>query len=186
MTPLYVALALLAFAALLVALSYNHLVRLRNKVTQAWQDVDVQLQRRHDLIPRLVEVVRGYAAHESALFEQLARLRSEAQRASGAAAKSEPESELADALGGAIAVAESYPNLRASQNYLSLQKEIADTEDEISAARFIYNGNVRIFNTRTQTFPVSMYADVFGFEPAEYFQASSPDREPLSAVLGVD
>ena len=105
MTPLYVALALLAFAALLVALSYNHLVRLRNKVTQAWQDVDVQLQRRHDLIPRLVEVVRGYAAHESALFEQLARLRSDAQRANGAAAKSEPESKLADALGVAIAVA---------------------------------------------------------------------------------
>ena len=173
MTPLYVVLAIFAFLGLLVALSYNHLVRLRNKVVEAWQDVDVQLQRRHDLIPRLVEVVKGYAAHESELFAELARLRGAAGMASGAAEKSAPEGELAVALGRAIAVAEGYPSLRAAENFRSLQKEIAETEDDLAAARVIYNGNVRIYNTRIQTLPVSFYADLLGFEPAEFFQADT-------------
>lgn len=171
MTPLYVVLALFAVVGLLIALSYNRLVRLRNKVVEAWQDVDVQLQRRHDLIPRLVEVVKGYAAHENELYVELARLRSEAERASGAQGKSAPERELALALSGAIAVAEGYPGLRAADNFLSLQKEIAETENEVAAARIIYNGNVRIYNTRIQIFPVSFYADVLGFAPADFFQA---------------
>ncbi len=173
MTPLYIVLVLLGFVALLVAISYNHLVRLRNKVGEAWRDVDVQLQRRHDLIPRLVETVKGYAAHESVLFGQLAKLRSEAEQARGAAALSAPELELAGALERAVAVAESYPELRASDNYLKLQKEIANTEDELAASREIYNGNVRIYNTRIQTFPVSAYADALGFYPAEFFQLAS-------------
>jgi LemA protein len=172
-TPLYVVLAIFAFVGLLVALSYNHLVRLRNKVVEAWRDVDVQLQRRHDLIPRLVEVVKGYAVHENELLSELARLRSAAGMASGAAEKSAPEGELAVALGGVIAVAEGYPSLRAAENFLSLQKEIAETEDEVAAARVIYNGNVRIYNTRIQTLPVSFYADLLGFEPAEFFQADA-------------
>jgi LemA protein len=171
-TPLYIVLALFAFAGLLLALSYNRLVRLRNKVTEAWQDVDVQLQRRHDLIPRLVEVVKGYAAHENELFAELARLRSEAERASGAAAKSAPESELTAAFAGTVAVAESYPSLRAAENFVSLQREIAETENEVAAARTIYNGNVRIYNTRIQTLPASFYADVLGFEPAAFFQTA--------------
>jgi LemA protein len=169
--PVYVVLALFAFVGLLVALSFNRLVRLRNKVVEAWRDVDVQLQRRHDLIPRLVEVVEGYAVHEKELFSELARLRADAERASGAAAKSAPESELAGALARAVAVAEGYPSLRAAENFLSLQKEIAATEDEIAASRIIYNGNVRIYNTHVQTFPVSFYADLLGFEPADFFQA---------------
>lgn len=173
MTPLYVVLILLGFVGLLVAISYNRLVRLRNKVGEAWRDVDVQLQRRHDLIPRLVETVKGYAAHESALFEQLAKLRSEAEQVRGAAAQSTPELELAGALERTVAVAEGYPELRASDNYLKLQKEIASTEDELAASREIYNGNVRIYNTRIQTFPVSVYADVLGFYPAEFFQLAS-------------
>jgi len=172
-TPLYVVLALVAFVGLLLAFSYNRLVRLRNKVAEAWRDVDVQLQRRHDLIPRLVEIVKGYAAHENELFAELARLRSEAERADGATAKSEPESELAAAVARTIAVAESYPSLRAAGNFLSLQKEIAETEDEVAAARIIYNGNVRIYNTHIQTFPVSFYADLLGFEPAAFFQADT-------------
>ena len=186
MTPLYVVLALFALAGLLVAVSYNRLVRLRNKVAEGWRDVDVQLQRRHDLIPRLVETVSGYSAHESAVFGELARLREKAEEANGAMAKSAPEAELAGALGDAIALAESYPELRATENYLALQKEIANTEDELAAARLIYNGNVRIYNTRIQSFPVLIYADLLGFEPAEYFQPSSPDREPLSTALAVD
>ena len=173
MTPLYVVLALFAFVGLLLALSYNRLVRLRNKVVEAWRDVDVQLQRRHDLIPRLVEVVKGYATHEGELFAKLARLRNEAEQATGAAAKSAPEGELAIAVGRTIAVAESYPNLRAAENFLSLQREIAETENEVAAARIIYNGNVRIFNTRIQTLPVSFYADLLGFEPAAFFQADT-------------
>jgi len=180
MTPLYVVLATFAVIGLLVALSYNRLVRLRNKVGEAWQDVDVQLQRRHDLIPKLVEIVKGYAAYESALFEQLTRLRSEAEQASGAAAQSAPELELAGALERAIAVAEGYPQLRASGNFLELQQEIVQTEDELAASRQIYNGNVRIFNTRIQTFPVSAYADVLGFERADFFQADEGYRESVS------
>jgi LemA protein len=172
-TPLYVVLALFALLGLLIALSYNRLVRLRNKVVEAWRDVDVQLQRRHDLIPRLVEVVKGYAVHEHELFNELAQLRADAERASGAAAKSAPESDLGVALAGAVAVAEGYPNLRAAENFRALQKEIAGTEDEVAAARTIYNGNVRIYNTRVQTFPVSFYADLLGFEPADFFQAES-------------
>jgi LemA protein len=171
LTALYVVLALFAFLGLLLALSYNRLVRLRNKVAEAWRDVDVQLQRRHDLIPRLVETVKGYATHESELLGELARLRGAAEQASGAAAKSAPERELAIALASTIAVAESYPALRATENFLSLQREIGETEDEVAAARTIYNGNVRIYNTRIQTLPVSFYADVLGFEPAAFFQA---------------
>lgn len=182
MTPLYIVLVLLGLLGLLVALSYNHLVRLRNKVGEAWRDVDVQLERRHDLIPRLAEVVKGYAAHESALFEQLASLRSEAGQARGAAAQSAPELELGGALERAVAVAEDYPELRASDSYLKLQKEIANTEDELAASRQIYNGNVRIYNTRIQTFPVSAYADVLGFEPADFFQADERDRVQLPAI----
>lgn len=177
MIPLYVVLALFSLIGLLIALSYNRLVRLRNKVVEAWQDVDVQLQRRHDLIPRLVEVVTGYAVHENELFNELALLRADAESASGAAAKSVPERELGAALAGAVAVAESYPSLRATENFLSLQKNIAETEDEVAAARTIYNGNVRIYNTRIQTFPVSFYADVLGFEPADFFQGESESRD---------
>lgn len=171
MTALYVVLALFAFLGLILALSYNRLVRLRNKVAEAWRDVDVQLQRRHDLIPRLVETVKGYATHESELLGELARLRGAAEQASGAAAMSAPERELAIALASTVAVAESYPALRATENFLSLQREIGETEDEVAAARTIYNGNVRIYNTRIQTLPVSFYADVLGFEPAAFFQA---------------
>jgi LemA protein len=171
LTALYVVLALFAFLGLILALSYNRLVRLRNKVAEAWRDVDVQLQRRHDLIPRLVETVKGYATHESELLGELARLRGAAEQASGAAAMSAPERELAIALASTVAVAESYPALRATENFLSLQREIGETEDEVAAARTIYNGNVRIYNTRIQTLPVSFYADVLGFEPAAFFQA---------------
>ncbi|MGD0167795.1 MAG: LemA family protein [Gaiellaceae bacterium] len=179
MTPLYVVLICFALIALLVAISYNGLVRLRNKVEEAWRDVDVQLQRRHDLIPRLVEVVKGYAAHESTLFEELTRLRSEAEVAQGADAKGEPEARLAGAIGRAVVVAESYPTLRASESFLSLQKEIAETEDEIAASRDIYNDNVRIYDSRIQSFPVSYYADLFGFEPAAFFQADADERESV-------
>ena len=171
MTGLYLVLALVALAGLLLALSYNRLVRLRNKVAEAWRDVDVQLQRRHDLIPRLVEIVRGYATHENELFAELARLRDEARTLHGAAEQSAPESRLEVAVAQTIALAESYPSLRAAGNFLSLQREIAETENEIGAARIIYNGNVRIFNTRIQTLPVSFYADLLGFEPASFFQA---------------
>jgi LemA protein len=181
--PVYVVLALFVFVGLLVALSFNRLVRLRNKVVEAWQDVDVQLQRRHDLIPRLVEIVEGYTVHEKELLNELARLRVDAERASGAAAKSVPESELAVAFGRTIAVAEGYPSLRAAENFLSLQKEIAETEDEVAAARIIYNGNVRIYNTHIQTFPVSFYADLLGFEPEYFFQADEGDRTPVSVPV---
>jgi LemA protein len=175
-------LALIAALAALVAISYNQLLRLRNKVEEAWYDVDVQLERRHHLIPRLVETVKGYAAHERELFDELARLRSEAVEAVGAGAKSAPEAQLARALERVIALAESYPGLRASENFLSLQREISHTEDEVAASRHIYNSNVRIYNNRVQTAPVSWYADLLGFESAEFFQAGAGERGPIAVA----
>jgi len=183
-TPLVVLLIVIAALTLFVGFSYNQLVRLRNKVDEAWQDVDVQLQRRHDLVPKLVEITKGYAAHERAIFDEVARARSEAQAVAGVADRSAPEAKLASVLTSAVAVVEAYPELRAAESFLELQHEIAHTEDEVAAARYIYNGNVRVFNTRIQTLPVSLYAEAFGFGPAEFFQADLAEKVPSDVKVG--
>ena len=154
--------------------TYNRLINLRNTITESWKNVDTELQRRYDLIPNLVETVKGYAAHEKAVFEEIAKARSQALSSRGT-----PEQQAADektlvrALGGLFAVAENYPDLKASENFLHLQEELVHTEDRIQAARRFYNGNVRTLNNKVQMFPSNLIASWFHFEPAEYFEVDS-------------
>jgi LemA protein len=161
---------------LVLVVSYNALVRLRNKVNEAWSGVDVQLERRHDLIPNLVAAVQGYAAHERDVFEQVAAARSAAQAATGPQAAGQAETALGAAVGNLLAVSESYPQLQASANFLHLQRELTETEDEIAASRRIYNGNVRIYNTRIESFPTALWAGSLGFGRADLFEAEPEAR----------
>lgn len=159
------------FLALLVIASYNRFVRQRNLVEESWRQVDVELRRRYDLVPNLVEVVKGYAAHERQVFESVAAARNAAQTDSGSRARQgEEESALTRSLRGLLAVAEAYPQLKADQQFLALQAQLAETEDRLAAGRRFYNGNVRALNTRVETFPSSVVASVFGFHKAEYFE----------------
>jgi len=152
-------------------LIYNSLVSLRNMVKESWSDVDTELKRRYDLIPNLVETVKGYAAHEREVLEQVARARAAAAADHGPVAhQSETEQTLQDSLGRLFAVAERYPDLKASANFLELQKELANTENRIQAARRFYNGNVRDYNTRCQMFPSSIIASMFKFQSADFFR----------------
>jgi LemA protein len=153
----------------LVAL-YNRLVRKRNEVENAWAQIDVQLKRRHDLIPNLVETARGYMTHERDTFDAVTRARNMARQASGPAEASQAEEQLSQAMGQFFVVAEQYPDLKANQNFLSLQEELTTTEDNISFARQYYNEQVMDYNTAIQTFPANMVAGMFGFEEREMFE----------------
>ena len=155
--------------------AYNGLVRLRNLVQEAWRQIDVELHRRYDLIPNLVETVKGYAAHERATFEEVTAARAAAASpTSGPAEQARQENVLSQALGRLFAVAEAYPQLRASENFTGLQTELSNTEDRIAAGRRYYNANVRTLNTRVETFPVNLIAAAFKFTRAEYFEANEP------------
>ncbi|MDE1975213.1 MAG: LemA family protein [Patescibacteria group bacterium] len=178
----YIIIAIIIVLALWLILAYNGLVSGRNRAQEAWADIDVQLKRRYDLIPNLVETVKGYAAHEKGVFENVTQARAAAMGASGMAAKGQAENQLAGALKSLFAVAEAYPDLKANQNFLSLQGELTDTEDKIQAARRFYNGNVRDFNTSIQRFPNNMMAGPFGFKAMEFFQLDEADaaaKEPV-------
>jgi LemA protein len=160
--------------------TYNGFVRLRNLVQEAWRQIDVELTRRHDLIPNLVETVKGYAAHEKGVFEAVTNARAQAMQASGPAASGAAEGILGQALGRLFAVAEAYPQLRATENFQQLQAELTNTEDQISASRRIYNGNVQSYNTKIQTFPNSVIAGFGGFTKRDFFEIETPaDREPV-------
>jgi len=164
---------------------YNGMVRARNKVDEAWSGIDVQLKRRHDLIPNLVETVKGYAAHERETFQAVTDARTKAMSASGPAQAGAAEGLLSQALGRLFAVAEAYPQLRASENFQQLQAELTNTEDQISGARRIYNGNVQDYNTRIQTFPGNVFAGMFGFTRREFFEIDSPgDRDVPNVSFG--
>jgi LemA protein len=165
-----VLLAILAAIALWVVYAYNRLVRLRNLVEEAWSGIDVQLRRRADLIPNLVETVKGYAAHERGLFEEIAEMRARSMGAHGVAEQAEAERGLAAALGRLFAIAEAYPELKADANFRHLQEQLAGIEDEIQKARRYYNGTVRDYNTRIQSFPDNLIAGRFGFVVAEFFE----------------
>src|SRR4051795_13607942 len=157
---------------------YNGMIRARNKVDEAWSGIDVQLKRRHDLIPNLVETVKGYAAHERETFQAVTDARTKAMSASGPAQAGAAEGALSSALGRLFAVAEAYPQLRASENFQQLQGELTNTEDQIAGARRIYNGNVQDFNTKIQTFPATLFAGMFGFSKREFFEIETPaDRD---------
>jgi LemA protein len=172
--------------ALLVAVAvwlYNGLVRLRNQVGSAWAQIDVQLKRRHDLIPNLVSAVQGYMQHERKLFERIAAARTRALSATGAGAVGAAEGTLTQAIGGLLAVMERYPDLKANQNVLALQEELVTTENRVGFARQLYNDLVARYNTRQQVFPANLVTGALGFKPAEFFQADAVDREVPRADL---
>ena len=150
--------------------TYNSLITLRVRVDEAWSDITVQLKRRADLIPALVETVKGYAAHEKGVFDAVTRARAETISASSPAEASVAENHMQQALKSIFAVAEAYPQLQASQNFLQLQGELVDTENKIQAARRFYNGGVREFNTKIQVFPNNLLAGMFGFSAREFFE----------------
>jgi LemA protein len=161
---------------------YNGLVRLRNRVKEAWSDIDVQLKRRYDLIPNLIETVKGYAGHEKTVFENVTEARAKAISASGAAEKAQAENALSSTLKSLFAVSENYPQLRASENFSKLQEELSDTENKIQAARRFYNGNVMDFNTKQEIFPSSIVASVFGFAKSEFFEIEEPAEKEAPKV----
>ena len=165
---------------------YNSLVRGRNHVQESWAGIDTELKRRYDLIPNLVETVKGYAAHEREVFERVVEARTRALASSGSAAdQARDEKELVGALKSLFAVAEGYPDLKASENFLHLQRELVETENRIQAARRFYNANVRDFNDRCQMFPTSIMAGMFGFRPAEFFEVESAlVRETPNVAFG--
>lgn len=163
-------------------ISFNGLVLLRNRAKEAWADIDVQLKRRYDLIPNLVETVKGYATHESSAFENVTKARSAAMGAGNIADKGAAENMLAGALKSVFAIAEAYPDLKANQNFLALQSELSDTENKIQAARRFYNGNTRDLNTKIEVFPSNILAGIFNFSKMDFFQleADSAAREPVA------
>jgi len=169
MTFVIVAIVVVVIAVVFVFL-YNRLVRLRNKVEEAWAQIDVQLQRRHDLIPNLVNTVKGYAAHEKTTLEEVTAARAAAVSAQGAAAAGQTEDVLTAALGRLFAVAENYPQLKADQNFRQLQEELAETENKVAFARQYYNDNVREWNTRIASVPDNLVAGLIRAEKAEYFE----------------
>lgn len=169
-------LIILAVLAVGIIAMYNGLVRLKNRVDEAESDIDVQLKRRHDLIPNLINTVKGYATHERELFEKVTAARANAISAGNMHDKSEAENMLSDTLKSLFAVAEAYPDLKANQNFLELQRELTDTEDKIMASRRFYNGNVRDFNTKLEVFPTNLMASSLGFSKREFFEAEEGEK----------
>jgi LemA protein len=183
---MYVAITVAAALALAVALIYNRLVRDRNRVDAAWSDIDVQLQRRHDLIPQLVEAVDQYARYERATIEAITALRAEAMETTDVALLGEKEEQLSHGVQRLLALAERYPDLKASNNFLELQKQLVETENYLQFARRYYNGAVRAFNTRIQSVPGNLVAGWFGFAARMFFQKSSDEAAAVPLVnLGI-
>ena len=172
---------LVVVIALVIGL-YNSLVQLRVRADSAWSDIDVQLKRRYDLIPNLVETVKGYAAHEKSTFENIAKWRSAAMSATAPADRAQAEGQLTMALKSLFAVAEAYPQLRASENFSSLQNSLQQIESDIQNARRYYNAVVRDFNTRMQVFPANMMAGAMGFQPRQFFELEAPAERQAPAV----
>ncbi len=176
---LIIAIVIIAIVVLLVfALvgMYNGLVQKRNRAENAWAQVDVQLKRRHDLIPNLVETVKGYAEHERGTFDEVTAARTAAQQAQGPQAQAEAENVLTQALGRLFAVAENYPQLRATENFQQLQAQLSETESSIAISRQVYNDTVLTYDNALETVPTSIIAGIFNFRPREYFQADEGDR----------
>jgi LemA protein len=173
-------LVVLAVFAVFGVSIYNSLVTLKNRVDEAWSDIDVQLKRRYDLIPNLVNTVKGYATHEKELFEKVTAARTAAMGAQTPADKQEAENMLSGTLKSLFAVSENYPDLKANQNFLELQRELTDTEDKIQASRRFYNGNVRDFNIKIETFPSNIIAGILNFAKREFFAADEKEKENVN------
>ena len=174
---LIIVLGVVALFVLWVIAIFNGLIRLRNRVDEAWSDIDVQLKRRYDLIPNLINTVKGYAKHEEGVFSKVSEARSAAMGAKTPAQHAQAENMLTESLKSLFAVSEAYPELRASENFAHLQKELVDTEDKIQASRRFYNGNVRDFNTKIQVFPNNVIAGLLGFTKYEFFDAPDAVNE---------
>lgn len=181
-TTLWIVLGVVALLVLYVIAAYNGFVSKVNRAKEAWSDIDVQLKRRYDLIPNLIETVKGYATHEKAVLEQVTNARAAAIGATTVEDQAKAENMLTGALRSVFAVAEAYPDLKANQNFLQLQKELADTEDKIQASRRFYNQNVMALNTAIEQFPGNVIASSFGFAKMDLFELSEQDaaaREPV-------
>ena len=176
---MYVALGIIVLIAVWLLATYNGLVTLRNRVREAWSEIDVQLKRRSSLIPNLVEIVKGYAKHEKSVFENVTKARSALVNASTLSAKAKANDQLSSALKSLFAVAEAYPNLRASENFKQLQEEISDTETKVAASRQFYNTNVLDLNNSLETFPSNMVGNMFGFQKEEFFKATEEEKADI-------
>ena len=172
---------ILVLIGVYLIVTYNLFIRKRTRVREAWSDIEVQLKRRYDLIPNLVETVKGYATHEKDVFEKVALARSQAMQATGSQ-KMAAEDHLSETIKSLFAVAESYPELKANTNFLDLQKELVDTEDKIQAARRFYNGTVMEYNTVISLFPNNIVAKIFGFTPEQLFETNNPEEREAVAV----
>jgi len=175
-------LIVVAFFILWFIVIYNSLITFRNRTKEAWSDIDVQLKRRHDLIPNLIETVKGYAVHEKEVFEKVTEARTKAISAQTPQEAGQAENMLTGALKSLFAVAENYPQLRATENFQKLQEELADTENKIQAARRFYNGNVRDFNIKQETFPSNLVAQMFKFKKAEFFEIEEEAEREVPKV----
>ena len=172
-----IALVIVILLALWLVATYNGLVTSRNRVDEAWSDIEVQLKRRYDLIPNLVNTVKGYTKQESGVLEKVTEMRTLAMGAQNIQEKVKDENMLSGALKSLFAVAENYPDLKSNQNFMQLQSDLTDTEDKIQASRRFYNGNVRDYNTKVQTFPTNMFADMFGFGTRTFFDIDEKGAE---------
>lgn len=178
MVFLYILIGLIVIVIFWVIGVFNSLIRLKNRTDEAWSDIDVQLKRRHDLIPNLVETVKGYAAHEREAFQNVTEARAKAISAQGIGEKAKAEDALSNTLKTLFAVAEAYPDLKANANFLELQRELSDTENKVQASRRFYNGNVRDFNIRIESFPSRIVANMLKFQKREFFEIEVPvERE---------
>jgi LemA protein len=186
MTAIWILIGIVVLLALAFVLVRNSIIGQRNRVDESWSGIDVQLKRRYELVPNLVETVRGYAQHERATLEKVTEARADAMRSQGPRDASRAEGALTAALGELRAVAENYPDLRATENFQQLSRNLAELEDEIQAARRIYNSNVQVYNTRIQMFPNSIVAQAGGFEPRDYFEIEAPAEREAPRVSFTD
>ncbi|NCQ54099.1 hypothetical protein COV88_03435 [Candidatus Saccharibacteria bacterium CG11_big_fil_rev_8_21_14_0_20_41_19] len=177
MEIVWIILGIVVLLTLFLWMAYNSLVTLRVRVDEAWSDITVQLKRRLDLIPNLVETVKGYAKHESGVFEEVTRARANALNAKGVKETAATENQFEGVLKSLFAVSEAYPDLKANQNFIELQQELVDTEDKIQASRRFYNGGVRDLNTKIQMFPSNIVAKMFGFISREFFELGEAEQK---------
>jgi len=185
MIAVWIIVGIIVLLVLFLWAAYNSLVTLKVRVDEAWSDITVQLKRRLDLIPNLVETVKGYAKHESGVFEEVTKARANAMNAQGVKETAASENQFEGALKSLFAVAESYPDLKANQNFIELQQELVDTEDKIQASRRFYNGGVRDLNTKIQMFPSNVVANMFGFKSREFYELDDAEQKVAEKPVDV-
>jgi LemA protein len=186
MSPAIIILIIVGVLAIVVALIYNGLVRAKVRTDEAWSDISVQLKRRYDLIPNLVNTVKGYAKHEKTVFEDVTEARAQALNAQTVTEAAKADNQFQTALKSLFAVAEAYPDLKANQGFQQLQGELVDTEDKIQAARRFYNGAARDLNVKIQTFPSNIFANMMGFKPRDFFEVSADEAAAVNDPVKVD